>query len=286
MNRPAVAPGDRLERLMTDMPVWMDYHLHSSDSPDSGQSMAEVCRRAVELGLTEICFTEHYDTDPYDMGFRYHDEVGYDARLAAVRREFAGRLVVRKGLEVDFQSRHARRAAEEVSRWRFDYVLGAVHCAFGDMVHLALGRGFPPEEVYRQYFAELRALVATGMPNCLAHLDYVRKVGHKLMGDYRYPDFDREMADLMPRLVRAGIGLEVNSRHLDKGQPVVPSVEVLRMYRGAGGRIVTLGSDAHRVEGVGSGLELGCRMLREAGFTEYMSFDAGRPTAVPLPECG
>ncbi|NIA22088.1 MAG: hypothetical protein GWP05_09050, partial [Anaerolineaceae bacterium] len=197
--------------------------------------------------------------------------------------KFAGRLVIRKGLEFDWQSRHAGRTAELLAPYQFDFLIGSVHNVFGSMPGEALARGFPPDEIYREYFEELRALIATGLPHVLGHLDYVRKVGRRLPGDYRYGDYDREMADIVARCVEAGMGLEVNSRYGDRGQPVVPGLDVLRLYHEAGGRMVTLGSDAHRAAAVGAGLEQAVRMLREAGFTEQMTFRRGRPVPRPLP---
>lgn len=250
-----------------------DYHLHTDLSADSDASMDAVCRQAVTRGLREICFTEHYDVDPYDRGYNYYDDQRYERRLAEVRAAWGDRLIIRKGLEFDFQSRHADRLAERLAPYRFDFLIGSVHCVFGSMVSQAItGRGFPPEEVYREYFAELRALVATGLPNVLGHLDYVRKVTAAALAGFRYADFDRDVADLAARLVDAGIGLEVNTRHVDRGQPIVPGVDVLRAYHDAGGRIVTLGSDAHTPDGVGQAFDRAAAMLREAGFTQVMTF--------------
>ena len=263
--------------------TWMDYHLHSADSADCGESMARMCRRAVELGFSEICFTEHYDTDPYDPGYGYYDDARYERRLAAAREKFAGRLAIRKGLEFDWQSRHAGRTAELLAPYRFDFLIGSVHNVFGSMPEEALRRGFPPDEVYREYFGELRTLIATGLPNVLGHLDYVRKVAWQILGDYCYGDYERQVADVLARCVEAGIGLEVNSRYGDRGQPIVPTADVLRLYQRSGGRIVTLGSDAHRASAVGTGLQEAARMLRQAGFTEQMAFRRGRPVPRPLP---
>jgi histidinol-phosphatase (PHP family) len=260
-----------------------DYHLHTADSADSTESMAAVCRRAVELGLSEICFTEHFDTDPYDKGYGYYDDARYERRLDDVRREFGGRLVIRKGLEFDWQSRHAARTAELLAPFRFDFLIGSVHCVFSSMVREALQRGFPPEEVYREYFAELQALVATGLPDVLGHVDYVRKVGGDLLGPWRYADFDAQVRDLVRQCVARGVGLEVNTRHRDKGQPIVPGADVLRAYRDAGGRTVTLGSDAHVAAAVGAHLDVAAAMLRDAGFDQFAVFADRRPAWRPLP---
>jgi histidinol-phosphatase (PHP family) len=264
--------------------AWMDYHLHTADSADSDESMERVCARAVELGLSEICFTEHYDTDPFDVGYGHYDDARYERRLSAVRRQFAGRLVIRKGLEFDFQSRHTARLRERLAPYSFDFLLGSVHCVFGSMPRRAIAeRGYPPDEVYRAYFNELRALIATGLSHCLAHLDYVRKTCADILGAYYYGDYEQEMDDVIARLVAGGMGLEVNARNFDNGQPLAPAVDVLRMYHEAGGRLVTVGSDAHAACEVGRGLAAACHQLRAAGFTEYMAFEAGRPAGRPLP---
>lgn len=266
--------------------TWMDYHLHTQDSADSGESMRRVCARAVELGLSEICFTEHYDTDPYDMGYNHYDDARYERRLADVRARFAGRLVIRKGLEFDFQSRHAGRLAERLARWRFDFVLGSVHNVFGTIVSETVReRGFPAEEVYRAYFGEMRSLIDTGLANAIAHFDYVRKLCHDELAGQRDGEYDDEVADMVGRMIAAGVGLEVNTRHFGR-QPVIPDAAVLRAYFEAGGRIVTLGSDAHAASQVAAGFPEACRMLREAGFTQQTSFENGRPTQRPLAEAG
>ena len=45
------------------MAIKADYHVHTSFSGDSDAPMEEVIRRAVSLGLTHICITEHFDPD-------------------------------------------------------------------------------------------------------------------------------------------------------------------------------------------------------------------------------
>ncbi len=264
---------------------WMDYHLHTADSADSAESMKRMCRRAVEQGLDEICFTEHYDTDPYDPGYGFYDDTRCERRLKAARKSWGARLTIRKGLEFDFQSRYAGRTGELLAPYRFDFLLGSVHNVFGGTPRRAIcERGFPPDEVYRYYFEETRTLIASGLPHCIGHLDYVRKTCWDVLEGYRYADYEGEMADVVDRLVAAGIGLEVNTRHRDAGAPIVPGPDVLRMYRRAGGRVITLGSDAHRAAGLGAGFAEAVEMIREAGFREQTAFEDGRPQQRRLPE--
>ena len=41
----------------------LDYHIHTTYSPDGQMSMETVCERAIEAGLKEIAFTDHIDMD-------------------------------------------------------------------------------------------------------------------------------------------------------------------------------------------------------------------------------
>ena len=48
------------------MKYLVDYHVHTDNSFDGKVSMAEQCEKAIEIGLKEIVFTEHYDLNPND----------------------------------------------------------------------------------------------------------------------------------------------------------------------------------------------------------------------------
>ena len=41
----------------------IDYHMHTFFSTDSEGNPEEYIKKAIELGLDEICFTDHYDVD-------------------------------------------------------------------------------------------------------------------------------------------------------------------------------------------------------------------------------
>ena len=41
--------------------MFYDYHMHSSFSTDGKSTMEEMVKKSIELGLEEICFTDHVD---------------------------------------------------------------------------------------------------------------------------------------------------------------------------------------------------------------------------------
>lgn len=41
--------------------MYADYHVHCEYSDDSQTPIADQVNRAIELGLSELCFTDHVD---------------------------------------------------------------------------------------------------------------------------------------------------------------------------------------------------------------------------------
>lgn len=44
--------------------MFADYHMHTNYSNDSTYEMEDAILKAIELGVEEICFTEHSDYGP------------------------------------------------------------------------------------------------------------------------------------------------------------------------------------------------------------------------------
>ncbi|MHA2347036.1 MAG: PHP domain-containing protein, partial [Candidatus Hodarchaeales archaeon] len=82
---------------------FFDYHVHSCHSSDSEASILDMCRKARQIGMKEIGFSEHVDFDPHDWGYGYFDYERYTTDIDRVRELFSDTLIIRKGVEVDYQ---------------------------------------------------------------------------------------------------------------------------------------------------------------------------------------
>jgi len=88
---------------------------------------------------------------------------------------------------------------------------------------------------------------------------------------------------ILQKLVERGVGLEINTSGVRQApREPYPGLAVLTRYRELGGRVLTVGSDSHRVEQLGVGLDTGIKLAKEAGFKELTRFDCRRRVAVPL----
>ena len=72
-----------------------DCHLHTAFSGDSDTPVRRQIEKAMELGMKEICITDHHD---YDSGFCDTDFnldiPSYLSALKAFQAEYEGRIVL------------------------------------------------------------------------------------------------------------------------------------------------------------------------------------------------
>lgn len=133
------------------------------------------------------------------------------------------------------------------------------------------------KRVYEEYFAAETVLAASGTVDVLAHVDLVKVFGHRLQSPPT--DLYRGVVDAAQR---SGTAVEVNTSALDGfAAEVYPGPEFLRMFADAHVPM-TLGSDAHRPEDVGSGFDVGRAQARLAGYTERLRFRERMGTPTPL----
>jgi len=251
-----------------------DYHIHTRFSVDSGASMAAACQAAVDRGITEIAFTDHLDFGPDDSA-GYLRTAEYLSAIERCGERFAGSLIVRAGVEVGEPHLFAAEASTVLASGDFDVVLGSAH--YADGMQAAWMEEFfqqPLHRAYESYFRQVVDLAAEGEFDVLAHLDLVKRDARKFGWPYDGPRPYAEMIRTALRsLVERGKGLELNTSPLRRGQPEpCPSLEVLRWYRELGGEILTLGSDAHAPDAVGSDLDVAVDMAKAAGFTRLVTF--------------
>jgi len=266
--------------------IAIDYHLHSTHSADGHGSVREMCEAAVAHGLREIGFAEHLDFDRNDPDYGYLDDAAYTEAVAEAQEAYAGRLVVRKGVEFDFRRAYGEEVGEALASMDFDFVIGAVHSAAGQPIW-ELGREAPADLDVRglleAYFDEVEALAASGWCHVLAHFDYLYKQMPDRVAACRDARYWRRVERILARCVAGVVAIEVNTHHLlDRGLGLAADADILDRYARLGGRLVTVGSDAHRPADVAHGFEEAEAALREVGLLEVAGFEAGRPYSVQM----
>ena len=254
-----------------------DYHMHtrvSFDGHDTGLQMAQAAKAA---GLKEICFTDHLDYDPLGkMGILAFDTAVYNAEYDDL--EIPG-LKIRRGMEFGMTVDNRAQFRKDLQRRPFDFVLGSIH--FVDDFDVYYEDYWKDKSIFQ---AERRFLEAT--LECvelhedfdvLAHLTYIAKTHcHPSPRPVPFEEHRELIDEILKTLARKNKGLEMNTSGVDRCGGFLPTEDMVRRFREVGGRIVTIGSDAHQSRRVGQYAFEACDILKDI-FGYVCTFEDRKP---------
>lgn len=246
----------------------VDCHTHTRHS-DGAASVEENVARAVALGITTLCCTDHL-TLPRAMdpdcacSIPQDDLPAYVADVAAARERHPEVEVV-LGFECDYYP----GCELNVARWSAGatFRLGSVHSLDGswidDLSDLTYWDAHTTDEVWERYFEVWAQACSSACGfDSMAHPDLVSLLG-------RFPDATtraRLYAHAAEAAREAGVRVELNTAGAIK--PVgrfYPDPELLALFARTGVPL-TVGSDAHRLERVGEGIAAAYALAYEAGY--------------------
>ena len=234
-------------------------------------------RRALEVGLTEIGFSDHSPMrqdgfDDWRMRFDQLDEYVESVRKA--QKDFP-QLTIRLALEVDYLPGQEDWIRALAARHPWDYFIGSVHYLsgpwnFDNPAQREEWRRRDAFEVWSEYFDRLTQAAESGLFDIIGHADLCKRFAV-------YPKED--CTPLFTRFLKAarksGVAMELNTAGLRKDcKEIYPSPAFTLLAREMGVPI-TFGSDAHAPAEIGTGFAEALKQARAVGYTRWCRF-AGR----------
>ncbi|MBR0136937.1 MAG: histidinol-phosphatase HisJ family protein [Erysipelotrichaceae bacterium] len=280
-----------------------DYHLHTEYSDDSREKMEKQVLRAIELGIQEICFTDHVDygvkKDWSEGNIEYRDGDGmnyspeeqdplanvdyerYFPEIAQLREKYAGRIVIKTGLEFGIQTNTIDQFEKLYQRYadKLDFVLLSMHQVDNkELWDQAYQQGKNQKDYNEGYYKEILEVQKLFKNySVLAHLDLIKR--YDLNGYYPFEKVQDFIAEILKQAIKDGKGIEVNTSSWHyKIDGLMPSEQILKLYKDLGGKILTIGSDAHTTIYLGDHLRDTMDILRDSlGFETFCTFDHMKP---------
>ncbi len=262
-----------------------DCHSHSNCSPDGEHSPGAMAERARELGLYAYTLTDHCECNEYEGKYRERQAIA----LAEMEKLSVPKgLVFLKGIELGQATQNPEGAREAVEKYPYDFVIGSLHNLRDkeDFYYMDC-REKPREEIdglLDAYWDELLEMIELGGFDSLGHLTYPLRYIQGEQGvivdlERHYEKIDGVFKSLMEHKK----ALEVNSSSFFNGLgETMPGPGLLRRYYELGGRLLTFGSDSHRTEHLGRGIDRAMAEAREIGFTEFALYRQHEPVMLPL----
>jgi len=262
-----------------------DIHSHTKLSPDSEAELTDTARAAIAAGLREFCVTDHCDLlDLSGKPVTSFDWPAAKAQYRAVKREVGDKLVLRLGIELGSApyDPDAARAILAQGGEELDFVLGSLHNWIG-----MEGNG---DLYFSDYHGNLdlsrRAMESTldhtwtlvsQCPDCydsLAHIVYPLRYIHRDGVALSMADYEERVRAIFTEVAKTGHAMEVNvcrGTDLDSWPPL------LAWFKQCGGRLVTVGADAHRAGDVARGVPQALEMVKAAGFDCVATYQRRKP---------
>ncbi|MFZ3577591.1 histidinol-phosphatase HisJ family protein [Virgibacillus sp. DJP39] len=254
-----------------------DYHVHSNYSADCNTPMEKSIQRAVELGLREICFTEHIDYEYPDETIDFDlDLRSYDKQIMQLQEKYKDVIKIKKGVEIGVQPYLLDRYDRLMANEDFDFVICSMHTANKKDLHSGhFFKNMSTADAYQLYYNELLYCVENFQNySILGHIDLVKRYQQE-PEDER---FHEVISAIFKEIIPAGKGIELNTSGVRYGMKNgMPSTDILKLYLESGGEVLTLGSDSHSEQTIAFQFQESLELLEYIGFRYITTFENQLP---------
>ncbi len=269
----------------------VDYHVHTEFSDDSVYPMENVVRDAISMGLDEICFTDHVDygiKDDWDSGkeiqyrdgepFANVDYPKYDAKIRELQKRYKNQISLKMGMEFGIQMHTIPQFERLFSRYPFDFIILSVHQVEDkEFWTQDFQQGRTQKEYNERYYDEMLQLVKSYKNySVLGHMDLITR--YDKAGIYPFEKVRDYIEEILKIVIADGKGIEINTSYHRYGlKDTTPSIDILKLYRKLGGEIITIGSDSHAPQHLGTYIDEAKKILKEIGFEYFCTYEKMNP---------
>ncbi|MBN2837411.1 MAG: histidinol-phosphatase HisJ family protein [Fusobacteriaceae bacterium] len=267
--------------------MFADYHVHTSFSDDSDYPMEDVIKKAIELGLEELCFTEHVD---YGVKNDWFDEIGYKKIIGKrvyncnyneyikefekCKKKYNDKINLKFGIEFGMQEHTISKFQRDFEKYDFDFIILSCHQVEDKEFFIyKFQEGKTQEEYNLRYYQEILKVIRKYKNySVLGHLDLIKR--YDKIGEYPFEKSKEIITEILKEVIKDGKGIEVNTSNFRYKLPdLTPSRDILKLYKELGGTIITIGSDSHKEEHLAHKIPEIKKELKKMGYNEFYTFD-------------
>lgn len=262
-----------------------DHHVHSEFSGDCNTPMNKLIDKAISLGMKEIIFTDHLDLDYPSDEICFEIDVEKYIKKIDVHRKNYKEIEILSGVEIGYQPHVKEKINDILNSNAFDFVICSTHVCEG--IELDKGDLFEGSTQHDGYMRYLEA-VKDNVENfdnydVYGHLDFIVRYGDFENRHLNYNDYKLILDDILNTIIKKGKGIEVNTSGLRYGnREMHPNKDILQRYYELGGKIITLGSDSHKLEDYCYGFDIAINVLKEIGFKEVAEYKNRKPYFIKI----
>ena len=222
-----------------------DQHVHSSFSFDSNEDLENYINVS---NNSDIITTEHLDFENPIINYKDSsiDYLKYIEQIDLLTKKYSNKFFL--GIEIGYTPNSEKRIEDFLKDKNFNLKLLSIH-QNGNYDYVCVNKKLISLEVLiQEYFEQMiQALESSIEFNVLAHFEYGLR-----MIDISVTDFDNLASVFLNKIieliVKKEITFEVNTKSMYKYKKENLYNYMIEKYIKKGGRLFTLGSDAHNIK--------------------------------------
>jgi len=269
---------------------YIDQHVHSTISHDGISTIKEHMEFARNNNISEITFTEHYDDyTGINTNLKTLDIVNYKKEYYNNKND--NLVKTNFGIEIGLRPESYELISNMVKDNNFDFIIGSSHITCGkDMAYdKAFFERLTPHQAVVKYLSEVLQNISIYKEefDVYGHIDYVIRYIIKNYGNVMtkidYQEFRELLDEILLLLIRTNKGIEINTSGIRYGLGTPhPNIEILKRYKELGGKIITIGSDAHKKEDLASNFDVAYDMLESVHFNNVAIYHNRQPEFIKI----
>lgn len=272
------------------MCLLQDWHTHNSLCRHASGMINDYAKRAIELNLDLIGFSDHFPYEflqgiehiPYEeYGMLLTEIESYISGVESLKSICEGMIDIKVGFELDFIEYQVSAHKKFLNKYikKLDYVLGSVHIlqgkhglfAFDDSRFLHNYDLYDNvEDLYLDYYHTLQNMITSTEFNfnIISHFDLPKKFNKLPENSEKVND---QVIKILELVKKKNLVMEVNSSGLRKPiKEQYPSENILRKMYELDIPLL-LGSDAHHPDELGFEFINIIKLIKEIGYN-YLAF--------------
>ncbi len=247
----------------------VDYHMHSLLS-DGKNTYEEMIKKAIDIGLEEVGFSDHVCLKTVDWAVMPIDIPVMTEQILELREKYRSQIKVCYGIEMDYFPGKEKEILKIINSLPLDYIIGSVHF-IGDWnfdTDRSLYGKWSNDKLYNMYYELIQQTARSGLFDTIGHLDIIKK--------FRvYPESDQTqlIEDTLKVIKENNVVVELNTGGLDRPcAELTPSPELVeRCYHHH--IPMTISSDAHSTSQIARHYKTAINLMKEIGFEEIVTFE-------------
>ena len=246
-----------------------DQHMHSSYSFDSNENLENYINVSDN---NDIITTEHLDLDNPIINHKDSsiDYLKYIEQIEILNKKYSNKFF--SGIEIGYTQKSEKKIEDFLKNKNFNLKLLSIH-QNGNYDYMCVNKKLISLEVLvKEYFEQMiQALESSIEFNVLAHFEYGLR-----MIDISVTDFDNLASVFLNKIieliVKKEIAFEVNTKSMYKYKKENLYSYMIEKYLKKGGRLFTLGSDAHNIKDYAYKFDEARKFLLDRNIKEIILF--------------